>query len=66
MRPILRGSRDTGDIGPKLESPGPCGSELGGGDVFAAVADLVGGRLAKLAGPLAYGLMAGDDTAGRQ
>ena len=45
MRPILRGSRDTGDIGPKLESPGPCGSELGGGDVLAAerkeVVDLV-------------------------
>ena len=36
MRPILRGSRDTGDLGPKLEGPGPCGSELGGGDVLAA------------------------------
>ena len=45
MLPALRGRRDTGDLGPKLESPGPCGSELGGGDVVAAerkeVVDLV-------------------------
>ena len=45
MRSILRGSRDNGDLGPKLEGPGACGSELGGGDVLAAerneVVDLV-------------------------
>ena len=45
MRPILRGSGDTGDLGPKLEGPGACGSVLGGGDVLAAerkeVVDLV-------------------------
>ena len=36
MLPALRGRRDTGDLGPKLESPGPCGSKLGGDDVLAA------------------------------
>ena len=45
MLPILRGSCNTGDLGPKLESPGPCGSVVGGGDVLAAerkeVVDLV-------------------------
>jgi hypothetical protein len=45
MLPILRGSRDTGDLGPKRESPGPCGSVLGGGDLLAAerkeVVDLI-------------------------
>ena len=29
MLAALRGSRDTGDLGPKLEDPGPCGSEPG-------------------------------------
>ena len=33
---VLRGSRDTGDLGPKLEGPGPCGSIVAGGDVLAA------------------------------
>jgi hypothetical protein len=36
MLPILRGGRGTSDLGPKLESPGPCGSVFGGGDVLAA------------------------------
>ena len=45
MLPALRGRCDTADLGPKLESPGPCGSVFGGGDVLAAerkeVVDLV-------------------------
>src|SRR5688572_26402903 len=36
MSPALRGRGDTADLGPKLESPGPCGSVVGGGDVLAA------------------------------
>jgi hypothetical protein len=48
MLPILRGSRDTSDLGPKLESPGPCGSVFAGGDVLAAerkeVVDLIMSR----------------------
>ena len=48
MLSILRGSRDTGDLRPKLEGPGPCGSVVGGGDVLAAerkeVVDLIMGR----------------------
>ena len=34
--PILRGSRDTADLGPMLESLRPCGSVFGGGNVIAA------------------------------
>jgi hypothetical protein len=35
MLPALRGRRDTADLGPKLESPGPGGSVVGGGNVLA-------------------------------
>ena len=45
MLPALRGRRDTADLGPKLESPGPGGSVVGGGNVLAVereeVVDLV-------------------------
>jgi hypothetical protein len=41
----LCGRRDTGDLRPKLEGPGPCGSLVAGGEVIAAereeVVDLV-------------------------
>ena len=44
----LCGSRDTGDLRPKLEGPGACGSVFGGGDVLTAerkeVVDLFMGR----------------------
>src|SRR3954465_9994557 len=36
MLPALRGRRGTRDRGPKLESPGPCGSVVDGGKVLAA------------------------------
>src|SRR3954467_5790082 len=48
MLPALRGRRGTRDRGPKLESPGPCGSVVDGGKVLAAerkeVVDLIMGR----------------------
>jgi hypothetical protein len=48
MLPALRGRGDAGDLGPKLESPGACGSVFGGGDVIAAerkeVVDLIMSR----------------------
>src|SRR4051794_17570988 len=48
MLPALPGRRGTRDRGPKLESPGPCGSVVDGGKVLAAerkeVVDLIMGR----------------------
>ena len=48
MLPILRGSRNTSDLGPGREGLGSCGSILDGSDVIAAereeVVDLVVGR----------------------
>jgi hypothetical protein len=48
MLPALHGSRDTGDLGPKREGPGPGDAVLVGGDVIATerkeVVDLVMSR----------------------
>src|SRR3954452_23643427 len=48
MLPALPGRRGTRDRGPKLESPGPCGSVVDGGKVLAAerkgVVELIMGR----------------------
>ena len=48
MLPILRGSRDTGDLRPKLEGPGPCGSVVGGGDILTAERKEVVDQLSEL------------------
>src|SRR5687767_12464138 len=45
LLPILRGSRGTRARGPKLESPGPCGSVVGGGAVLAAERNEVAERV---------------------